>query len=128
LTAKNKNFQTKVHSLELELESLNNEVNATCVAINKQTNIFQEVQVDSEFASHHVFIISHLFGIHSHSSWKFGMSSYKRKRDELDDSDDEEPSFGRQILPVANLPEDFNGIPTDGMQYLFTVRCVINGS
>jgi hypothetical protein len=31
-------------------------------------------------------------------------------------------SFGRQILPVANLPEDFEGIPEDGMQYLFTVR------
>ncbi|KAF9464362.1 hypothetical protein BDZ94DRAFT_1256268 [Collybia nuda] len=46
----------------------------------------------------------------------------KRKWDEFDGSDDEEPSFGRQILPVANLPEDFNGIPCDGMQYLFTVR------
>jgi hypothetical protein len=47
----------------------------------------------------------------------------KRKHEELDDSDDEEPSFGRQILPVANLPEDFDGIPEDGLQYLFTVRC-----
>ncbi|KAF8195676.1 hypothetical protein K438DRAFT_1718903 [Mycena galopus ATCC 62051] len=28
----------------------------------------------------------------------------------------------RQILPVANLPEDFEGTPEDGMQYLFTVR------
>lgn len=48
----------------------------------------------------------------------------KRKWDEFDDSDDEEPSFGRQILPVANLPEDFDGTPCDGMQYLFTVRYV----
>uniref|UniRef100_A0A0W0EZB3 Uncharacterized protein n=1 Tax=Moniliophthora roreri TaxID=221103 RepID=A0A0W0EZB3_MONRR len=51
--------------------------------------------------------------------------SLKRKRDEYDenaDSDDEEPSFGRQILPVANLPGDFDGIPQDGMEYLFTVR------
>ncbi|KII94944.1 hypothetical protein PLICRDRAFT_96767 [Plicaturopsis crispa FD-325 SS-3] len=47
--------------------------------------------------------------------------SHKRKRADLDDSDDE-PSLGRQILPVANLPEDFNGEPMDGMQYLFTVR------
>jgi len=45
----------------------------------------------------------------------------KRKRDELEDSD-EEPSPGRQILPVANLPEDFDGEPIDGSQYLFTVR------
>ncbi|KAG5651382.1 hypothetical protein H0H81_008881 [Sphagnurus paluster] len=50
------------------------------------------------------------------------MTPYKRKYEELDDSDEEEPSFGKQILPVANLPEDFNGEPMDGMQYLFTVR------
>lgn len=36
--------------------------------------------------------------------------------------DDEDMSFGRQILPVANLPADYEGIPEDGMQYLFTVR------
>ncbi|KAF7352617.1 hypothetical protein MVEN_01227300 [Mycena venus] len=36
--------------------------------------------------------------------------------------DDEEMYFGRQILPVANLPADYEGIPEDGMQYLFTVR------
>lgn len=46
----------------------------------------------------------------------------KRKRDETADSDDEETSYGRQILPVANLPDDFNEEPMDGMQYLFTVR------
>ncbi|THV08356.1 hypothetical protein K435DRAFT_958935 [Dendrothele bispora CBS 962.96] len=46
----------------------------------------------------------------------------KRKHEELDDSDDEEPYFGKQILPVANLPADFDGVPTDGMEYLFTVR------
>jgi hypothetical protein len=50
------------------------------------------------------------------------MLSSKRKRVEFEDSDDDEPSFGRQILPVANLPEDFNNEPTDGMEYLFTVR------
>jgi len=44
----------------------------------------------------------------------------KRKRD--DASDEEDMSFGRQILPVANLPETFAGDPEDGMQYLFTVR------
>jgi len=52
------------------------------------------------------------------------MTPFKRKRDEFEDSDDEEPSFGKQILPVANLPEDFNGEPADGLQYLFTVRYV----
>ncbi|KAI9001354.1 hypothetical protein BD414DRAFT_505092 [Trametes punicea] len=46
----------------------------------------------------------------------------KRKFEELDDSDDEEPMLGRQVLPVANLPDTFNGVPMDGMQYLFTVR------
>ncbi|KAI0663204.1 hypothetical protein C8Q70DRAFT_1042743 [Cubamyces menziesii] len=46
----------------------------------------------------------------------------KRKLDELEDSDDEEPMLGRQVLPVANLPDSFDGVPTDGMQYLFTVR------
>ncbi|KAJ7094580.1 hypothetical protein B0H15DRAFT_946980 [Mycena belliarum] len=46
----------------------------------------------------------------------------KRKRDDHDESDDEDTSFGRQILPVANLPADFQGEPEDGMQYLFTVR------
>lgn len=50
------------------------------------------------------------------------MASFKRKRDDLGDSDDDEPLLGRQILPVADLPEDFNEAPTDGMQYLFTVR------
>jgi hypothetical protein len=49
----------------------------------------------------------------------------KRKWEAFDDSDDEEPLLGRQILPVANLPEDFNGIPADGMQYLFTVRYAV---
>ena len=48
----------------------------------------------------------------------------KRKLTELDDSDEEEPSLGKQVLPVANLPANFDGIPEDGMQYLFTVRCV----
>ncbi|KAF8917825.1 survival motor neuron interacting protein 1-domain-containing protein [Mucidula mucida] len=43
----------------------------------------------------------------------------KRPRD---DSDDDEPALGRQILPVANLPANFDGVPTDGLQYLFTVR------
>lgn len=50
----------------------------------------------------------------------------KRRHNEIDydDDDEEESSFGRQILPVAALPDDFEGEPMDGMQYLFTVRCV----
>ena len=49
----------------------------------------------------------------------------KRKRDEYDSSDDEsEYVLGKQVLPVANLPFDFDGAPEDGAQYLFTVRCV----
>jgi len=53
------------------------------------------------------------------------MSSIKRKRDDLSDSEDEEEQVpGRQILPVANLPANFDGEPVDGLQYLFTVRHV----
>jgi len=29
---------------------------------------------------------------------------------------------GSQVLPVAQLSPDFNGIPQDGMEYLFLVR------
>lgn len=47
----------------------------------------------------------------------------KRKRDEYESSDDENDHvLGRQVLPVANLPLDFDGVPEDGAQYLFTVR------
>jgi hypothetical protein len=46
----------------------------------------------------------------------------KRKRGYDDDDDGENASGMRQILPVANLPADFAGEPTDGMQYLFMVR------
>ena len=57
------------------------------------------------------------------------MSKRKRESFEVDYygddggcDDGEEPILGRQILPVADLPEDFDGLPVDGMQYLFTVR------
>lgn len=51
--------------------------------------------------------------------------SGKRKRDECDSSDDENGHvMGKQVLPVAALPFDFDGVPEDGAQYLFTVRCV----
>ena len=48
----------------------------------------------------------------------------KRKRDEYETSDDEEYVLGKQVLPVAALPFDFDGVPEDGAQYLFTVRYV----
>ena len=50
------------------------------------------------------------------------MAPKKRTLEEMTGSEDEEPSMGRQILPVARLPADFNGEPVDGMQYLFMVR------
>ncbi|EIW82357.1 hypothetical protein CONPUDRAFT_103424 [Coniophora puteana RWD-64-598 SS2] len=50
------------------------------------------------------------------------MSAHKRKWQDTEDSDEDEPSFGRQILPVARLPENYSNEPMDGMQYLFTVR------
>lgn len=43
----------------------------------------------------------------------------------MDDSDEDEPLMGRQNLPVARLPEHFDGEPMDGMQYLFIVRCAL---
>jgi hypothetical protein len=46
----------------------------------------------------------------------------KRKAEDMTDSEDDDPAFGRQILPVANLPATFDGEPEDGLQYLFTVR------
>jgi hypothetical protein len=51
------------------------------------------------------------------------MTPGKRKRNDFEDEDEDEPSYGRQILPVAELPDDFNDEPLDGMQYLFMVRC-----
>ena len=52
------------------------------------------------------------------------MASLKRKRNDLEESEDEGPSFGKQTLPVADLPDDFDRPPVNGMEYLFTVRCV----
>lgn len=46
----------------------------------------------------------------------------KRKWSALEDSDEDEPVMGKQVLPVANLPTDFDGEPLDGLQYLFKVR------
>ena len=51
-----------------------------------------------------------------------GVMANKRKMGELSDSDSDEATPGKQILPVANLPYDFNQEPQDGMQYLFLVR------
>lgn len=42
----------------------------------------------------------------------------------MEGSDDEEPVMGKQVLPIAHLPADFDGEPVDGLQYLFTVRYV----
>jgi hypothetical protein len=50
--------------------------------------------------------------------------SLKRRRDE-DGGVPDIPQLGGQVLPVANyLPEDFDGDPGDGMEYLFMVRLV----
>ncbi|KAI9466987.1 hypothetical protein BJY52DRAFT_35757 [Lactarius psammicola] len=48
--------------------------------------------------------------------------SKKRKRENECDDDDDTTYGLRQILPVANLPIDFDGEPQDGLQYLFLVR------
>ncbi|KAF8507611.1 hypothetical protein JB92DRAFT_2959197 [Gautieria morchelliformis] len=61
-------------------------------------------------------------------------SSSKRKRDADEDNEDyydnwgffddesEPHKFGTSVLPVANLPDSFEAVPQDGMEYLFTVR------
>ncbi|KZP00171.1 hypothetical protein CALVIDRAFT_560768 [Calocera viscosa TUFC12733] len=54
-------------------------------------------------------------------------NNLKRKRGTHDDDRDgeglAEPGLQRQILPVArDLRADFDGVPQDGMEYLFTVR------
>ncbi|SRR6266404_810298 len=58
------------------------------------------------------------------------VASRKRKREYVggdDDDGDDDATYGlRQTLPVANLPIDFDGEPTDGLQYLFTVRYVLS--
>ncbi|KAF8524625.1 hypothetical protein BU17DRAFT_42772 [Hysterangium stoloniferum] len=38
------------------------------------------------------------------------------------DDEDEPHKFGNSVLPVADLPQSFDGLPQDGMEYLFTVR------
>lgn len=39
------------------------------------------------------------------------------------DSDEEAVDYApNQALPIANLPVGFDGVPQDGMEYLFTVR------
>lgn len=45
-------------------------------------------------------------------------------RGDMEESDDELnlTHAPNQVLPIANLPADFSGVPQDGMQYLFTVR------
>lgn len=59
-----------------------------------------------------------LFPTYPHTIISPGMAN-KRKRE---DSDLDEPAPGKQILPVANLPKDFDGNPANGMEYLFLVR------
>ncbi|KAF8272450.1 hypothetical protein EI94DRAFT_1796075 [Lactarius quietus] len=47
----------------------------------------------------------------------------KRETEHTGSDDDDSATYGlRQILPVANLPIDFDDEPLDGMQYLFLVR------
>ena len=48
------------------------------------------------------------------------------KRKWAEDSDEDEPLMGKQVLPIANLPADFAGEPMDGLQYLWTVRYLSN--
>lgn len=55
------------------------------------------------------------------------MSTRNKKRSKIEDEDEEggwlaEETTGNQILPVAILPTNFDGIPLDGSQYLAVVR------
>ena len=40
----------------------------------------------------------------------------------FEDAEDVREVFGNQSLPVAQLPDDFDGNPIDGEQYLAVVR------
>ncbi|KAG9011529.1 hypothetical protein FRB94_008098 [Tulasnella sp. JGI-2019a] len=42
--------------------------------------------------------------------------------DEEDWGNGEAPKLGSQVLPVAALPDDYDGEPVDGLEYLFFVR------
>lgn len=75
-----------------------------------------EIVAAVEFQS----VYNNIHGAHCSSPT---MSGSKRSWKTMAESDDEEePSMGRQTLPVARLPESFAEEPMDGMQYLFTVR------
>jgi hypothetical protein len=51
----------------------------------------------------------------------------KRETEDIGSDGDDTATYGlRQILPVANLPVDFDSEPLDGMQYLFLVRYVLS--
>ncbi|TFL00545.1 hypothetical protein BDV98DRAFT_104469 [Pterulicium gracile] len=49
-------------------------------------------------------------------------TSHKRKRGGDYEDEPDDMAMARQLLPVANLPADFNEEPEDGPQYLFLVR------
>ncbi len=42
----------------------------------------------------------------------------------MSDSESDNGHAPNQALPVANLPFSFNGVPQDGLEYLFTVRSI----
>lgn len=59
------------------------------------------------------------------------MPSSKKKRRKIEaacvhndeeDEDGDSAALGSQVLPVAELPVGFDGIPLDGAQYLAIVR------
>ena len=41
-----------------------------------------------------------------------------------DDQEAPRGGLGSQVLPVAELADDYDGSPEDGMEYLFMVRCI----
>lgn len=51
-----------------------------------------------------------------------GFARTFNKKDSHTISQESREPFGNQTLPVADLPEDFDGIPLDGSTYLAMVR------
>ena len=78
---------------------------------------------------YYVKLVSSIFFRHSFHM-NVGPPNLKRKRGDWDDGrtndgfiDDGEPIRRRApVLPVAKLPDSFDGVPQDGLEYLFTVR------
>jgi hypothetical protein len=84
----------------------------------KERNSHETVQLDANGFIQNGFTIEF-------DEFDFADMSTSNDRDN-DVDDAPRGGYGSQVLPVAsNLPEDYDGDPTDGHEYLFLVRSVL---